>query len=232
MPARQIKGMANDSWCYAIERGSDMKTVLAYGDSNTWGMVPGSKSGERYPWEIRWTGILQEKCPSVRIIEEGLCGRTTAFEDDLRPGRKGVAALPMILDSHHPLDGAILMLGTNDCKSIYSVSAETIGKGIQLCLDKMERYVPVQNILLVSPILLQEDVWLPEKDPEFSRQSVVTCHRLKEVYSAIARQRQTSFLAASDYVLANDADGEHMDEEGHRVFAMAVYGKIKELGMI
>ena len=89
-----------------------MKSVLAFGDSNTWGLIPGTK--KRYPWEIRWTGVLQDKCISARIIEEGLCGRTTAFEDDLRPGRKGASALPMILASQSPLDAAIVMPGTND----------------------------------------------------------------------------------------------------------------------
>lgn len=77
---------------------------------------------------------------TVRIIEEGLCGRTTAFEDELRLGRKGSAALPMILESQYPLDTAIVMLGTNDCKSVYSLSAATIGKGIELCLDEIQKY--------------------------------------------------------------------------------------------
>ena len=52
-----------------------MKQVLVYGDSNTWGLIPGTT--ERYPWGVRWTSILQEKLKNeeVRIIEEGLCGR-------------------------------------------------------------------------------------------------------------------------------------------------------------
>ena len=38
-----------------------------------------------------------------RIIEEGLCGRTTVFEDELREGRKGAALLPTLLESHAPV---------------------------------------------------------------------------------------------------------------------------------
>ncbi|MBR0277687.1 MAG: arylesterase [Clostridia bacterium] len=209
-----------------------MKFVLAFGDSNTWGLIPGSKCKERYPWEIRWTGILQNNCTNVRIIEEGLCGRTTAFEDDLRPGRKGISALPVILESQHPLDAAIVMLGTNDCKSAYSISANAIGKGIELCLDELERYLAPQNILLVSPIFLGENVWKPDKDPEFAKQSVITCRKLKEVYYRIAKERGTAFLAASDYVHANPADEEHMDEEGHRIFASVIYEKLEEMRVI
>ena len=68
-----------------------MKQVLAFGDSNTWGMIPGS-AGERYPEEIRWTGLLRRKLESrnIRIAEDGVCGRTTVFEDPERPGRRGV----------------------------------------------------------------------------------------------------------------------------------------------
>lgn len=67
-----------------------MKQLLCYGDSNTWGLIPGTK--ERYPWGIRWTSILQEKLGNadVHVIEEGLCGRTTVFEDYYRKGRKGI----------------------------------------------------------------------------------------------------------------------------------------------
>lgn len=91
-----------------------MKAVLAFGDSNTGGLIPGSALRERFPWGVRWTSILQERCPGVQIIEEGLCGRTTVFEDELRTGRRGVTALPIILETHHPLDAAVVMLGTND----------------------------------------------------------------------------------------------------------------------
>lgn len=206
-----------------------MKTVLAFGDSNTWGLVPGSKNLERFPFEKRWTGILQSQCPQVHIIEEGLCGRTTVFEDSFRPGRNGAAALPMLLESHFPLDGAILMLGTNDCKMIYGNSAYSIGKGIEICLDELERFLAPQQILLVSPIWLNEDVWQEDKDPEFGTASVEISRQLKAVYQRIAAERGTNFFAASDYARASSTDAEHMNAEGHRLFASALYQKFKEM---
>lgn len=207
-----------------------MKSILAFGDSNTWGLIPGTR--ERYPWEIRWTGVLQDKCRSVRVIEEGLCGRTTIFEDELRPGRKGIDSLPLILETHQPLDAAIVMLGTNDCKSAYSVSTVAIGKGVGSCLDEIQKYIPAQNILLVSPVLLGEDVWRPEKDPEFDRRSVEVCRQLIDVYCQIAKDRGMAFLPASDHVCADEADSEHMSADGHRIFACAVYEKLKEMKIV
>ena len=105
-----------------------MKQILCYGDSNTWGLIPGTK--ERFPWGIRWTSRLQEKVKSegIRILEEGLCGRTTVFEDSYRENRNGWRALPAILETHRPIDGAVLMLGTNDCKTVYAPTVESISK--------------------------------------------------------------------------------------------------------
>ena len=143
-----------------------IKSILAFGDSNTWGLIPGSKEKERYPWDKRWTGILQEKCNNVHVIEEGLCGRTSAFEDALRYGRSALAILPALLESHYPLDAAIIMLGTNDCKSVYKHTPEDIAKGVGKCLDEVLKYLEPHNVLLISPIHLGEDVYREDKDPE------------------------------------------------------------------
>ena len=209
-----------------------MKSILAVGDSNTWGLVPGSRNRERYPWETRWTGILQMQSADIRIIDEGLCGRTTVFEDTLRAGRKGTATLPLILETHHPLDAAIIMLGTNDCKTAYGASASDIGRGLEACLDEIGKFLPPDKILVVSPALLGENVWQSDKDPEFSPRSVEVCRELKAVYSQIAEKRGSAFLAASDYVVVNGADDEHFDEKGHLTFALAVYEKLKEMEVI
>ena len=100
-----------------------MREILCFGDSNTYGLIPGTK--ERYKENIRWTGILQQKLKEqdCRIVEEGLCGRTTVFEDELRKNRKGSDLLPVLLESHAPIDQVVLMLGTNDCKSYYHDSS-------------------------------------------------------------------------------------------------------------
>lgn len=119
-----------------------MKQILCFGDSNTWGYD--GESGERLPFTVRWTGRLQKayEGKDVRIIEEGLCGRTTVFEDPFRQGRRGTALLPTLLETHHPVDLVVLMLGTNDCKTIFGASAEVIGRGIQCLLDQIQTFAP------------------------------------------------------------------------------------------
>lgn len=153
---------------------SKLKQILCYGDSNTWGLIPGTK--ERYPWGVRWTSLLQEKLESkgVRILEEGLCGRTTVYEDAYRESRNGLSTLSAILETHAPIDAAIIMLGTNDCKSVYHINAEQIAEGLALCVDKLSEYVPADKILIISPLRLGAKVWEPGYDPEFDTASVAT----------------------------------------------------------
>lgn len=87
-----------------------MKEILCFGDSNTYGLIPGTKN--RYGRDTRWTGLIEQQLygKGCRIIEEGLCGRTTVFEDELREGRKGAAFLPTLLESHAPVDRVVLCL--------------------------------------------------------------------------------------------------------------------------
>lgn len=206
-----------------------MKQILAYGDSNTWGLIPGTK--ERYPWGVRWTSILQEKLNSeeFRVIEEGLCGRTTVFDDVYRENRNGLRTLPLILESNEGLDAAIIMLGTNDCKSHYSPNPYKIAKGLEQCLDRLLEYVRAENILVVSPIHLGEDVWKTEFDPEFDQESVQVSKLLKEEYRKIALQKNIRFLAASDYVSPSSIDQEHLDAEGHSILAEKIYIEMMRL---
>jgi lysophospholipase L1-like esterase len=35
-----------------------MRTILCYGDSNTWGYEPAT--GNRFPEDVRWPGVLAE----------------------------------------------------------------------------------------------------------------------------------------------------------------------------
>lgn len=202
-----------------------MRQILCFGDSNTWGLVP--KEHRRFQWGERWTSILQEKLGNdYRVVEEGLCGRTTIFEDELRVGRRGADLLPVLLESHIP-DTVVLMLGTNDCKKVYNASAEIIGKGIELLLDQIEysakKCSKEIEVLLIAPIRLGENVGEEGFDPEFDQNSVETSIRLSKVYGEIAERRNLKFLSAAEVALPSEVDREHLDREGHRKLAEAVY---------
>lgn len=206
-----------------------MKQILCFGDSNTYGLVPGT--GGRYEWGVRWTSILDERIrrKGYHVIEEGLCGRTTVFDDPLRDGRRGTELLPVLLETHKPVDLVVLMLGTNDCKIVYDASAQVIGKGIERLLEQIRRSNPAIKVLLISPIALGEGVWEEGFDPEFDALSVERSRKLPKVYDKIARENQIDFLAASDYAEPSKTDREHLNEEGHRRLSEGIIKKLETM---
>ena len=132
-----------------------MKQILCFGDSNTYGLIPGT-TNQRYGWGTRWTSILDDKVRTkgYRVIEEGLCGRTTVFDDPFRTERRGTEMLPAILESHRPVDTIVLMLGTNDCKRRESGKRILIRNSIRILLKCHEicpgymRKLPEEEIFL------------------------------------------------------------------------------------
>ncbi|WP_274968537.1 GDSL-type esterase/lipase family protein [Succinimonas amylolytica] len=202
--------------------------VLCFGDSNTWGYIPGAAGHPRLDFDERWPGVLT-RLSGVEAVEAGLCGRTAWFDDPRIPGRNGLAALPGILAESGSLDFAVVMLGTNDCKTCYHATPELIGEGLERCLDLIAERVPAPGILLVSPVFLGTDVWHPDKDPDFSPASVELCRKLPQTYSAIAARRGHRFLAASDYTEAGCWDLEHLDTAGHFRLGQAISAELNRM---
>ena len=95
------------------------KTVLCYGDSNTFGHSVEGDPDNRYAPSVRWPGVLQACLgDDWQVIEEGLGGRTTVSDDPIEGAYKnGRTPLLAILHSHQPLDWVIIKLGTNDLKT-------------------------------------------------------------------------------------------------------------------
>lgn len=203
----------------------NMKNLLCFGDSNTFGYDPESKS--RYDFNDRWTGILSHRLQplGIHVDEEGLCGRTTDFEDEYRAGRKGSEVLPFLLESHTP-ELVIIMLGTNDCKSYYNNTSKQITEGVKKLIGQVRAYSAQIKILLISPIHLADGVGEKGYDEAFDESSVVLSRELKAAYHALARKTGCDFLSASDYAEPSEADREHLDKVGHRALASAIYDKL------
>lgn len=206
-----------------------MRQILCFGDSNTYGLIPGENG--RYPWEVRWTGRLNDRLKKYgcRVAEEGLCGRTTVFADLFREGRRGADFLPTLLETHSPLAAVVLMLGTNDCKTAYDATAGTIARGMEKLVNQVRSHDRDIPILVISPIHLGEQVWKEEYDPEFSEKSVEVSRQLKAEYEKIARKHGCRFLAASDVAKPSDRDQEHIDEAGHAALSNVIYKEVKDM---
>ena len=208
-----------------------MKTVLCYGDSNTWGYVPGK--GTRFPKNVRWTGILGELLGGgYDVVEAGLCGRTTIWDDPFNEGVNGKTALLPIMRQASPLDVVILALGLNDLRW-YNAWDAAMGCDtlIQIICSHEELFIGgVPKVILVSPTLLAEEYtdFMANPSSPCSREESM---KLSGYYRTIAGFRKVAFLDASEIaqpVPLGPGDGAHLGEEGHRALAEALAKKVLE----
>lgn len=206
-----------------------MKHILFYGDSNTWGFVPGTDF-ERYPYEKRICGILQ-KClgENVRVIEEALNGRMTAFDDPMNEQKNGLKQLPLVLDSNRPLDLVIIMLGTNDMKHYMHLSPTDSALGINKLIDVVKlsrcgikRQCP--EILIISPVCYVNS------EQAFGRNFDGASDKtkgFKSAYQEICEERKVHFFdAASVAAPPAGGDGVHLDDTGAQAIAEALLGQL------
>ena len=212
-----------------------MKNVLCYGDSNTHGYD--GVTGGRFPWGVRWTSLVQEalKEEQVRIIEEGQNGRTTVWDDPIDGMKSGLKYLIPCLESHSPLDVVVLMLGTNDIKQRFSLSASDVAAGAETLVKTIKMYFrenrePVPEILLVSPLKIREEIVDHKFSPMFGGERAVKISgELAGYYRETAKRQGCAFLDAASVTMPGAEDSVHLDPEGHRVFAEAVTEKLREI---
>ncbi|MBQ3665343.1 MAG: acylhydrolase [Lachnospiraceae bacterium] len=200
-----------------------MKTVLCYGDSNTYGYNP--SNGLRYPKEVRWTGRLKEMLgEEYEIIEEGCNGRTTVYGLPYEEWKKGITYLRPCLNSHKPIDLVVLMLGSNDLKEGFCASPEDIAAGAGKLVDVIKEFTEekqgfIPKIILVSPIEVGEDIDDSLFNYEFTKNAIAKSKEFHTLYQKVARQKGCIYFNAAEYVKPSKEDSLHMTEEGHKIFA-------------
>ena len=164
------------------------------------------------------------------IIEDGVCGRTVALDDPMFVGRNGLKSIENSIRSNSPIDLLIIMLGTNDLKYFYRMTAEKItencGKLIDKAISSCENPDSIQ-ILLISPILLGENIL--SINSTYNAQSVKTSHSLAKEFENLAKKKNCYFLAAENYAVASDVDCEHMTAAEHKKLATAIEKEILKI---
>ncbi|HAK44907.1 MAG TPA: hydrolase [Spirochaeta sp.] len=218
-----------------------MKNILCFGDSNTWGF--NGESGERHPYEKRWTSLVQMQLgDDYNIIPEGLNGRTAVWDDPFNQYRNGADALPFCLLSHKPLDLIVLMLGTNDSKNFYHNTPFSIGKGIRRLIEMIQASDSgldgnAPQILLISPAPVKagshDDAAFDvrEFDNLDGHNPVEVSMGLAAEYQRKADEYGCGFLDAARYADSCDDDGIHLTAEAHKSLADAVSAKIIDMGI-
>ena len=184
------------------------KRILCFGDSNTWGFTP--ITGERYPEGVRWTSLLGEYT-GAQIIEEGLNGRTSIFDDPLLLYAKGIDYIEACVVSQSPFDLLIVMLGTNDMKTYVANCADAAAKGAAMICNKAKRRPELGEML------------------QLDEKSIENTYNFSRFYEEQARLNGFYFLDASKYAVPSQEDAVHMTPEEHKKLARAMADKVNEI---
>jgi len=198
-----------------------MQNILCFGDSNTWGYMPGT--GLRYNESIRWTAIAQSLLgDQFRLHEAGLSGRTIMQGESNREFRSGAELINLYLESCRPLDMVTIMLGTNDLKASFNLSIDTIGEAARtLCQQVLAfDYAPYKcpKVMLIAPAPFVESENL---DTEFESR-IADSKGLAPAYYQLCKDLNIDFIDAGRIVKASIIDGVHWDKDGHHNFGQHI----------
>ena len=208
-----------------------MRQILVYGDSLTWGIIPGTRG--RLPFDERWPGVMENGLNgdgrAVRVVEDCLNGRRTVWEDPYKPGRNGLVGLAQRIEMHSPLALVILMLGTNDFQSMHPHTAWHAAQGIAALVAAIrqapiEPGMPMPPVLVVAPPPIQQPKGpIAPKFVGAERKAV----DLADAYRAVCATLDCPFFDAGTVTTTSRVDGVHLDIDQHLTLGTAMVAVIR-----
>jgi lysophospholipase L1-like esterase len=204
-----------------------MLQILVYGDSLSWGIIPNTR--RRLGFAERWPGVMEgalvDAGHHVRVIEDCLNGRRTAWNDPFKPGRNGLDGVEQRIEINSPLELVILMLGANDFQSVHQNDAWHSGQGLAAVIRAMRR-APIEPGMLVPPILVvaPPPITSPLGKPIWEKfeGAPARSERAAEAYAAIALEMGCQFFDAGRVVSTSPHDGIHLDADQHTTLGHAL----------
>jgi lysophospholipase L1-like esterase len=209
------------------------KTVLCFGDSNTWGYD--AETDLRFDEETRWTGLLASYLGSpYRVVEEGLSGRTSVCEDPLFEGLSGLSYLYPCLMSHSPLDLVVIMLGTNDTKDRFGLTSYNIAQGIVRLARKARGTASgiggqTPEVLVIAPPPIGEKYIDTSIGKSMGSQCSTKSLELAEHLESLLKGTDIHFADSKSHVSMNEIDYMHLDTDEHRKMAKFVWGQVTSI---
>ena len=206
------------------------KTIVCFGDSNTWGYD--AESGGRFDENTRWTCLLRERLgDSYYVVEEGLSGRTSVCEDPLFEGLSGISYIHPCLLSHSPLHLVIIMLGTNDTKERFNLTSFNIAQGIVRLAQKAKGMAvgaggKAPEVLVVAPPPIRPEYISTDIGNAMGKQCDVKAAELSTHLEKLLAPTDIHFADAKQYVVMNEIDYMHLNKEGHQKMSEFMWKQI------
>lgn len=199
-----------------------MKTILVYGDSNTWGQTDAS---DRYAREVRWVTLLTNKLGAdYEVVPAGLSGRVAGASRLVPPQKRGRAAFEVVYTQAFPTDLVIVALGTNDLKPKYALSSDQVTEDLFWYAETLAKTTDYRGQSLHPTILFIAPPNFIYSESGFNGDET----KRQEIIAGLKRSRYKA-LILQDVDLSTD--GVHFSPTGHQQMAEAVYNKLKEMGI-
>lgn len=184
---------------------TDMRKILCFGDSNTYGFDPRDWLDCRYPAPVRWTNRL-EVSAGWQVLNYGENGR------EIPHSQWAIRQLDDLLERERPIDCLLIMLGTNDILNSYRPSAPEVTARMQQVLQHITEKEAGLPVLLVAPVPVRT------MDTGKNLASAELCTG----YEQAARKFAIPFADAGQWDVSLAFDGVHFSEEGHAIFAKEI----------
>ena len=193
--------------------------IACLGDSNTYGYDPHSPFGGRYPYEIRWTGRLENAGIAVTNFgQNGLPAMRRAFH----------AVFAQSLQQAGTFELVTVMLGSNDILlgSSAKEAAADIGHLTEVLKEVLQgshdagpgrdpsaARTASPRLLLIAPPAFTRGFWVDDD------RLITASQELGPALRAVAEAQGILFADASGWGIPLAYDGVHFTEEGHRIFS-------------
>ena len=122
------------------------------------------------------------------------------------------------------------MLGTNDLRMRFSVSAFDIANGAGMLVDIVQKSATgpddkAPKVLLMAPPPVAKLTDFAEMFEGAEAKS----RRVSEHYRRVTQERGCAFLDTSQVIVSSDLDGIHLEADEHAKLGRAVAARVREL---
>lgn len=169
--------------------------------------------------------------PGWQVIAEGHPGRTSVHDDPIEGAhRNGSRVLLSLLESHRPLDLVILMLGTNDLKARFGVSAQEIALGVESLVSTVRSSASgpdagAPQILVVTPTPILETGVLAD----FFRGGAAKSQGLADTFATMGQRAQVPVFDAGSVCAVSTTDGVHFEPNALVALGEALADQVQKL---
>ena len=200
-----------------------MRKCLFYGDSNTYGIdIAEGHSGARYPEDVRFTGILQERLKNEwEFVVEAKVGRCIpSMEFELEEFEE-------ILKNAGKIDLLAIMLGTNDYLSYSKPDTKRVAERMRALISRLFKNEVYNSrktrILIIAPPKI--DFTGDRYCEKFSTLDGGLSRDLEEV----AKEEDLFFADAGSLDLPVGKDGIHLTVTAQEPLAEYLVGVFKNI---